>query len=110
MCSMMFCKQMNLTYVTLALLHDRLINNIKMESSLSFEQQKAILKWYWSTENVVEVQWQCVCVFQCQPTVLLSASGSLQGGQMALSVIYFQFTHWLGRPHYVWDVYLYSVL
>ena len=29
---------------------------------------------------------------------------------MALSVLYFQFTHRLGRPHYVWDEYLYSVL
>ena len=28
---------------------------------------------------------------------------------MALSVVYFQFTHLLGRPHYVWDEYLYSV-
>ena len=29
---------------------------------------------------------------------------------MALSVVCFQLTHRLGRPHYVWDVYLYSVL
>ena len=29
---------------------------------------------------------------------------------MALSVVYFLFTHRLGRPHYVWDEYLYSVL
>ena len=29
---------------------------------------------------------------------------------MAFSVVYFQFTHRLGRPHYVWDEYLYSVL
>ena len=29
---------------------------------------------------------------------------------MALSVVYFQFTHRLGRPHCVWDEYLYSVL
>ena len=29
---------------------------------------------------------------------------------MALSVVYFQFTHRLGRPHYVWDEYLSSVL
>ena len=29
---------------------------------------------------------------------------------MALSVVYFQFMHRLGRPHYVWDKYLYSVL
>ena len=28
---------------------------------------------------------------------------------MAVSVVYFQFTHHLGRPHYVWDEYLYSV-
>ena len=29
---------------------------------------------------------------------------------MALSVVYFQFMHRLGRPHYVWDEYLYSAL
>ena len=29
---------------------------------------------------------------------------------MALSVVYFQIAHRLGRPHYVWDEYLYSVL
>ena len=29
---------------------------------------------------------------------------------MALSVVYFRITHHLGRPHYVWDEYLYSVL
>ena len=29
---------------------------------------------------------------------------------MALSVVYFQFKHHLGRPHYVWDEYLYSAL
>ena len=50
-----------------------------------------------------------MCVFQCQPTALLRASGSTQGRQMVLSVVYFQITHLLGRPHYVWDEYLYSV-
>ena len=49
-------------------------------------------------------------MFQCQPTALLRASGSAQGGWMALSVVYFKFTHHLGRPHYVWDEYLYRVL
>ena len=29
---------------------------------------------------------------------------------MALSVVYFRFPHRLGRPHYVWDEFLYSVL
>ena len=29
---------------------------------------------------------------------------------MALRVVYFQFTHRLGRPHYAWYEYLYSVL
>ena len=29
---------------------------------------------------------------------------------MALSVIYFRITHRLGRPHYVWEEYLYSVV
>ena len=28
---------------------------------------------------------------------------------MALSVVYFRVTRRLGRPHYVWDEYLYSV-
>ena len=28
---------------------------------------------------------------------------------MELSVVYFQIMHRLGRPHYVWDEYLYSV-
>ena len=28
---------------------------------------------------------------------------------MALSVVYFRITHLLGRSHYVWDEYLYSV-
>ena len=56
MCSMMFCKQMRLTYVMLAFLRDSLINNIKMGPRLSSEKLKAILKWYWRTENVVEVQ------------------------------------------------------
>ena len=51
-----------------------------------------------------------MCVFQCQPTALLYASGFTQGGLMALSVVYFQITHRLGRPHYVWEEYLYSVV
>ena len=29
---------------------------------------------------------------------------------MALSVVYFQIMHRLGRPHYMWDEYLCSVL
>ena len=29
---------------------------------------------------------------------------------MALSVVNFRITHRLGRPHYVWDEYLYGVL
>ena len=28
---------------------------------------------------------------------------------MALGVVYFRFTHRLGRPHYVWDEYMYSI-
>ena len=32
----------------------------------------------------------CVCVFQCQSTALLCASGSTQGGWMALSVVFFE--------------------
>ena len=33
-----------------------------------------------------------VCVFQCQPTALLRASGSEQGGQMALSGLFLNHT------------------
>ena len=51
-----------------------------------------------------------MCVFQCQPSALLCATGSTQSGYMALSVVYFRITHRLGRPHYVWNEYLYSVL
>ena len=40
---------------TIALLRDRLINNIIIEPRLSFEQRKAV----WRTENVFEVQ-ECV--------------------------------------------------
>ena len=29
--------------------------------------------------------------------------------KMALNVVYFRIRHRLGRPHYVWDEYLYSV-
>ena len=29
---------------------------------------------------------------------------------MALTVVYFRITHRFGRPHYVWDEYLYNVL
>ena len=47
---------------------------------------------------------------QCQPTAVLRASGSTQGGQMALSGVYFQITHRMGRPQYVWGEYLCSVL
>ena len=53
------------------------------------------------------VSW--ICVFQCQPTALLRATDSTQGGWMALSVVYFRITYRLGRPHYVWNEYLYSV-
>ena len=51
-------------------------------------------------------------VYVCVPMpthCTITASGSTQGGYMALSVIYFRITHRLGRPQYVWDEYLYSV-
>ena len=69
---MMSCKQMRLTYVTLSLLRDMLINNIKMEPRLSFEQQKAILKWYWRTGNVVEVQRQWRRDYRTEPPTRLT--------------------------------------
>ena len=58
----------------------------------------------------LKVNTYVVCVFQCQPTVLLRTSGSVQGRQMALNVVYFRFTHCLARSHYMWDEYLYTVL
>ena len=48
----------------------------------------------------------CVCVCQCQPTALFRASDSAQ----SVEVVYFQFMHRLGRPHYVREEYLYSVV
>ena len=51
-----------------------------------------------------------VCLFVLIIYLPGRASGSTQGGQMALSVVYFLIMHHLGRPHYVWDEYLYSVL
>ena len=68
MCSVMFCKQMRLTYVMLAFLRDRLINNFKMEPRLSFEHRKAVLKWYWRTENIVEVQRQWRREYRTEPS------------------------------------------
>ena len=56
----------------LALLHDRLINNIKMEPRLLFEQQKAILKWFWRTENVVEVQRRWRHEYRTEPPMQLT--------------------------------------
>ena len=50
-----------------------------------------------------------MCVFQCQPTALLRASGSTQGVKKAISEVYFRITHRFGRPHYVWTEYLYIV-
>ena len=63
---------------------------------------------HWAVEPEMMMK---TCVYILMPThCTTSASGSTQGGQMALGVVYFQITHRLGRPHYVWDEYLYSVL
>ena len=50
----------------------------------------------WKTGTLLTIPWRwlcfkyvVLCVFQCQPTALLRASGSAQGGYMALSVVYF---------------------
>ena len=52
----------------------------------------------------------CLLKFKKESTTaLLYVLGSVQGGQIALSVVYFQFKHRLGRPHYMWEDYLYSV-
>ncbi|KAJ4432449.1 hypothetical protein ANN_21068 [Periplaneta americana] len=47
-------------------------NNNKMEPRLSFEQRKAILKWYWRTENVVEVQRQWRREYRTEPPTRLT--------------------------------------
>ena len=78
-------------------------------------QDVGCLLWYYSfvSERVLKIFLIIVgdvCLFQCQPTALLRALGSAQGGELALSVVYFQFTHRLGIAHYVWDEYLYSIL
>ena len=53
----------------------------------------------------------CVCVCFTMPTQLhyYALGIPVPGGYMALSAVYFRFTHRLGRPHYVWDEYLYGV-
>ncbi|KAJ4442788.1 hypothetical protein ANN_04381 [Periplaneta americana] len=43
-----------------------------MEPRLSFEQRKAILKWYWRTENVVEVQRQWRREYRIEPPTRLT--------------------------------------
>ena len=58
----------------LALLPDRFINNIKMGPRLSFEQRKAILKWYWRTENIVEVQRQWRREYRTEPPTRLKTA------------------------------------
>ena len=57
---------MRLLYVMLALLRDRLINKIKMEPRLSFEQRKA------RTKNVVEVQRQWRREYTTEPLMRLT--------------------------------------
>ncbi|KAJ4442902.1 hypothetical protein ANN_04495 [Periplaneta americana] len=65
--------EMRLTYVMLALLLHRSINNSnKMEQRLSFKQRKVILKWYWRTENVVEIQRQWTREFGTEPPARLT--------------------------------------
>ena len=55
----------------------------------------------------------CVCVCVCVPMpthCTITRFGFQQGENIALSVVYFRITHRLGRPHYVWGEYLYSLL
>ena len=72
----------------------------------------SFLAYYLNLSSLLSMFWlhKCVCVFQCQPIALLRTSGSMQDRKMELSVVYFRITHCLGKPHYVWDEYLYSVL
>ena len=49
------------------------------------------------------------CLFP-MPTHCTITCFGFRARRMALSVVYFKSTHRLGRPHYVWDEYLYSVL
>ena len=54
---------------------------------------------------------KCVCACVPMPThCTITCFGFLARWiEMALNVVYFRITHSLGRPHYVWDEYLYSV-
>ena len=51
----------------------------------------------------------CVCVCVCVP-MSTHCTCVFQIPHKALSVVYFQFTHLLGRPRYVGNVYLYCAL
>ena len=54
----------------------------------------------------------CVCVFVCSNANPLHyyALRVPRKADKWRCVVYFQITHRLGRPHYVWDEYLHSVL
>ena len=52
----------------------------------------------------------CVCVCSNANPLQYYVLHVLRKADRWLSVVYFQFMHRLGRPHYVWDEYLYSVL
>ena len=55
----------------------------------------------------------CVCVCVCSNAnycAIARFGFHVRCDYMALSVVYFLINHHLGKPHYVWDEYLYSVL
>ena len=64
----------------------------------------------WNFFTFIKHSVQRMCVPMPTHCTILRVSGSTQGGQMALNVVYFRITHRLCRPHYVLDEYLYSVL
>ena len=51
----------------------------------------------------------CVCVCVCSNANPLHYYVLRVPCKVALSVVYFRIMHCLGRPHYMWDEYLYSV-
>ena len=53
----------------------------------------------------------CVCVFSdANPLHYYTRFGFRARRIDGVSVIYFRITHRLGRPHYVWEEYLHSVV
>ena len=44
-----------------------------------------------------------MCVFQCRLNCTITHLGFRTRRVDCVNVVYFRFTHHLGRPHYLWD-------